>query len=607
MSITETDVLVVGAGPAGLAASALLAEYGIDAVTVTKYPTVAHSPRAHITNQRTMEVFRDLGMEHRVTEVATPNTLMGTNVWATSLAGPELARLMTWGSSLARRADYESASPCSMCNIPQHRLEPLLQEAVQRRDAPLWFSTELIALTQDQSGVCGTVRDRDTGDSHHITARYAIAADGGRSTAAESLEAEFLGETGLGCAVSVWLEADLTDYTAYRPGTLYWLCQPGNDYWVGSGTFICVTPWTEWVLLFMYDPADGEPDLSEAAVSARARTVIGDPDISVRIKSVSNWQINHQVARHYRHGRVFLAGDAAHRHPPANGLGTNTSIQDSYNLAWKLAAVLRGQADDALLDSYHSERQPVGQQVVDRAMQSVHNMRPISEALGFRPGQTAAEGWASVDELGANTAAGRKRRQQLADAIELQHYQFNAHGVELGQRYTAGAVADDGTDFPPYQRDPDLYYHPTTHPGARLPHAWLQHGTRTLSTLDITGHGRFTLLTGIGGKPWMEAASLVAAEQGIDLATHMVGHRCAYDDVLGEWARRRDIDESGCLLIRPDHHVAWRSHTLPLDPRRQLAAVVRQLLHPTSTQEPTPSTTSRTETYDAHHHPPHDR
>ena len=577
MSVFDTDVLVVGAGPAGLTATALLADYGIDAVTITKYASTANSPRAHITNQRTMEVFRDLGFEDRVREVAVPNELMGNNVWATSFAGRELARLMTWGSGVGRKAEYEAASPSAMCNIPQHILEPVILEAAEKRGADIRFSTELIGIRQDADSVHALVRERDTGTEHEIRARYAIGADGGRSTVAEQLGFEFDGESALGCAANVWLEADLTRYTEHRPGTLYWMCQPGTDYWVGSGTFICVRPWTEWVMLFMYDPSEGEPDLSEEAVRDRARTLIGDPSVDIRIKAVSEWQINHLVSRRYRDGRVFLAGDAAHRHPPANGLGTNTSIQDSYNLAWKLALVLRGGAGEGLLDTYHEERQPVGKQVVDRAMKSVHDMRPISEALGFSAGQSSADGWRSLDELFSDTRTGRTRRDELRSAVELQNYQFNAHGVELGQRYSSSAVITESR-APDRERDAELHYQPTTVPGAYLPHVWLQHGDQRLSTLDIVGRGRFTLLTGIGGRPWMDAAEKIAAELGIEVSARQVGLRCEYDDVLGEWTRLREIDDAGCLLVRPDRHVAWRSAGSVADPVSALRQALTRTL-----------------------------
>ena len=564
MNDIETDVLIVGAGPAGLTAAALLARYGVEAVTVTKHPGTAHSPRAHITNQRTVEVFRDLGLEERVRDAAVPNELMGNNVWATSFAGREIARLMTWGSGTARHADYTAASPSAMCNIPQHVLEPIIRAGAEEAGADLRFSTELDEIIQDGDGVTASVRVRTTGETYRIRAKYAIGADGGRSRVAEQAGIAMIGEMGLGAAMNIWLEADLTKYTAHRPGTLYWMAQPGKDYWVGSGTWICVKPWTEWVLLCMYDPADGTPDMDEESLIMRARTTIGDPSVDIRIKSASTWQINHVVAETYQKGRVFLAGDAAHRHPPANGLGTNTSIQDSFNLAWKLASVLRGVSSPELLDTYTQERQPVGRQVVDRAMQSVRDMRPISEALGFEPGQSAADGWRNLDDLFA--PGGAARRARLADAVRQQNYQFNAHGMELDQRYSSAAIIDDGVPEPTDDRDRVLYHHPTTHPGARLPHAWLENERRRVSTLDITGHGRMTLLVGPDGEAWRDAARTVSAESGLPIDVRAVGVRCEYDDVLGDWGAVREIGDDGALLVRPDHHIAWRAHIAAGDP-----------------------------------------
>lgn len=574
----ETDVLVVGAGPAGLTLSALLAKYGVSAITVTKYSGTAHSPRAHITNQRTMEVFRDLGIEPDVKNVATPNDLMCNNVWASSFAGPEIARLLTWGGGPERRSEYELASPSAMCNIPQHILEPVLHRASVDLGADLRFSTELVSLVQDYDGVRATVRRRGDGGEYTVRAKYAVGCDGGRSTVVEQLGFPLTGESGLGAAMNVWLEADLTKYTAHRPGTLYWICQPGNDYWVGSGTWICVKPFTEWVLLFMYDPAEGEPDTSEEALIARARTTIGDPDIAVRIKSSGSWQINHIVADTYRIGRVFIAGDAAHRHPPANGLGTNTSVQDSFNLAWKLAWVLKGNAGPALLDSYDQERQPVGKQVVDRALKSVEDMLPISKALGFEPGQSAEEGQAALDGLTAPGSEGERRRKVLADAVQLQSYQFNTLGVEIDQRYQSAALVSDGTPWPEADRDPELHHHPTTHPGARLPHTWLQLDSQQVSTLDLTGHGEFTVLTGIGGEAWVEAAEKVGAELGVPVNAHVIGKPGGYQDFLGRWPRLREIGDSGVLLVRPDHHIAFRSDSVTADPIADLESALRTVL-----------------------------
>jgi 2,4-dichlorophenol 6-monooxygenase len=568
----------VGAGPAGLAATALLAKYGIRSLTVSRYPATANSPRAHITNQRTVEVFRDLGIEERVRAIATPNRLMANNVWATSFAGTELARLQTWGTGEARKQDYENASPCEMCNAPQHLLEPVILGVARDAGAQFLFNTELKHIVDDAEGVTATLTDLPTGETFRIRARYAIGADGGNSLVASDIGFEMEGRMGLGAAVNCWLEVDLSKYCAHRPGVLYWMTQPGNNYWLGAGTFVCVRPWNEWVMLFMYDPAEGEPDLSEEAIIARARAIIGDPDIPVKVKSANKWKINRVVAKDMKRGRVFLAGDAAHRHPPANGLGTNTSIQDAYNLAWKIAMVLKGQAGPALLDTYSPERQPVAQRVVGRAMKSVNDMLAIADAIGFQPGQSAEEGWANVDELFSNSARGRERRKALEAAVQVQNYQFNCHGVELGQVYESGAVVRGGAEPDAVLRDPELYYQPSTYPGASVPHAWLEYGMQRVSTLDLCGHGRFTLLTGLAGKAWIAAAAAVGAELGIELAAYAIGPGCDVLDVHGSWARVRNMDESGCVLVRPDRHIAWRMQECSGDPVVQLRAVLVSIL-----------------------------
>ena len=382
----------------------------------------------------------------------------------------------------------------------------------------------------------------------------------------------------LGAALNIWLEADLTKYTDYRPGVLYWMAEPGNDYWVGSGTWINVKPFTEWVLLCMYDPAEGEPDLDHEALIARAQQTIGDPDVEVRIKAASTWRINRVVATSYQRGRAFIAGDAAHRQAPANGLGTNTSIQYAFNLAWKLAMVVNGDADESLLETYDAERQPVGDRVVNRAWKSVEGMGVISEALGFRPGQSAAEGWASLDELVSAEGGAAARRKQLAEAIDLQNYQFNAHGIDMGQYYDSTAVIDGSSTAPHTEWDQDLYHVPSTVPGATVPHAWVQRGTETISTLDLVGHGRFTLITGIDDATWREAAGQVSAELGAEIAVEQIGIRSDNDDVWNRWTNIREISDSGALLVRPDRHISWRTDAAPEDAVTALRDVMYAVL-----------------------------
>ena len=578
-AVLETDVLVIGSGPAGSGAALALATLGVDHMVITKYRWTANTPRSHITNQRTVEIFRDLGIDADVLAQGTEHDLMGETVFCSSLTGDELGRVRTWETAPERASDYLTASPSPNCDIPQTLLEPILVGHAASRGSRIRFDTEYVGLEQDADGATVTVRDRTTGHEYAIRAKYVLGADGGRSKIAEDVGLPFEGEMDVAGSMNIVFHADLSHLVAHRPSVLYWVLQPGSDVGgIGLGLVRMVRPWNEWLTVWGYDNTQPPPVVDDAEAVRIVHQLIGDDSVPVTIRSTSLWGNNKRYATRYRSGRVFCMGDACHRHPPSNGLGSNTSIQDAYNLAWKLAHVLRGTAGEGLLESYDAERAPIGKQIVLRANKSIEEFGPIFDALGLLGESDPEVMQRHIAARADNTPEAAEQRTKLRKALELKNYEFNAHGVELGHRYASSAVVSDGTPEPAHTRDPELHYHPTTWPGARLPHVWLGRGGHRVSTHDLAGKGRFALFTGISGEAWAAAAEQVAAELGVELGAHVIGPGREHIDLYDDWARAREVGEDGCVLVRPDAHVAWRSHGLADDPAAELSRVLRTVL-----------------------------
>jgi len=579
----ETDVLIIGTGPAGSATAALLSSYGVENMVVNRYRWLANTPRAHITNQRTMEVLRDLGreVEDEAYLFCSHQELMGENVFCESLAGEEIGRMKSWGNHPLSKAEHLLSSPTMMNDLPQTFIEPLLFKTACSRGTQARMSTEYQSHVQDADGVTTTCLDRLTGKQVTIRSKYLIGADGGNSKVAAVEKLPFEGQMGVGGSMNIIFKADLSKYVAHRPSVLYWVVQPGADVGgIGMGLVRMVRPWNEWLIVWGYDINGPEPVVDTAFATKVVRDLVGDQSLDPEITSVSTWTVNNMFATHMQSGRVFIMGDAAHRHPPSNGLGSNTSIQDSFNLAWKLAAVLKGQAGESLLDTYSQERAPVARQIVTRANQSIGEFGPIFEALGLTESTDPEVMQANMDKRCDATPGAERQRAAIREAIAFKKYEFDAHGVEMNQRYKSSAVVTDGQMEPAYELDAELHYQPTTWPGARIPHAWVydREGAKH-STLDLVGRGRFTLLTGISGEAWAGAAAKVSAAMGIDLAVHVIGPRRDIIDHHGDWARAREVAESGCVLVRPDQHVAWRAEELPDNPEAELSRVLSQLLN----------------------------
>ena len=583
MTDIKTDVLIVGTGPAGSSTAALLSSYGIDNVLINNYSWLAGTPRAHITNQRTMEVLRDLGKEVEAEAYlhATEQDLMGENIFCTSLAGEELGRMKSWGKHPNSRAEHLLSSPSFMNDLPQTFMEPLLYKTACSRGTQSRMSTQYLSHIEDEDGVLSTCLDKLSNKEIKIRSKYLVGADGGNSKVAENIDLPFEGKMGVGGSMNILFKADLSKYVAHRPSVLYWVLQPGADIGgIGMGLVRMIRPWNEWLIVWGYDINQPAPKVDKDFATKVARDLVGDPELEIDLLSVSTWTVNNMYAKTMSKGRVFCAGDATHRHPPSNGLGSNTSIQDGFNLAWKLAYVIKDKAGAELLDTYSIERSPIAKQIVTRANQSIAEFGPIFEALGLTDTQDPVKMKKNMDERKQNSPKAEKQRQALREAIAFKKYEFDAHGVEMNHRYKSNSVLTEGDKEPEFKKDKELFYQPTTYPGARIPHAWVYDKTGVKhSLLDLCGKGNFSIFTGIGGEEWLKAAKNTETQLGIKIQCNIIGPDQDFEDHAGEWSSIREISDSGLILVRPDQHICWRSKDMISNSSEKLMDVMKKILH----------------------------
>ncbi|MBL6617928.1 MAG: FAD-dependent monooxygenase [Reyranella sp.] len=528
--MTHVPVLIVGGGPVGLMASYLLSRLGIRSLLVERHPGTAIHPKARGINARTMEVFRQQGIEAAVRQAGLPPERTGFIVWAKTLAGEEIERRVPWGRS-ERSTDV---SPVRACLCAQDYLEPVLRRsAEQQAPGELRFNTELKGFVQEPAGVVATLSDVTTGTEEKVTAQYMIAADGAQSPVRSALGVGMVGKKDVYDSVNILIEADLRPWTQDRPAALYFI---ENDRL--RGTFLTINAADRWGFLVNslkaqgYAPQDFTPQRSVELV----RLAAGVPDLPVKVLGVAPWVASAHVAEQYRHGRIFLAGDAAHEMPPTGGFGMNTGVQDVHNLCWKLALVLQGRAADALLQTYHDERQPLARAITEQSLAnaiSMGRLQKTHETTGARP-----------------------------------EY-LNEQGMIFGASYVSTAVIPDGSPRPAVA-NPVTDYAPSARPGGRAPHAWLKRrdGER-VSSIDLVGNG-FVLLAGAKGAAWVDGVKAVSLSNGIEVTAITVGNG-ALQPADDGWRKTYGLDEQGAVLVRPDGYVAWRSVGAATDPARTLA------------------------------------
>ncbi len=586
MSDINVPVLIVGGGGAGLTASMLLSSYGIDSLLVSRYPGTSHLPKAHVLQQRTMEVYREVGVADPIYELGTPPENMAFSAWYAGVAGPtaeygrEIARLECWGNG-DRDPNWMKGSPCRQANLPQIRLEPILKaHAEALAPGRIRFNHSFISLEQDSEGVTALIEDRAAGQQYTVRARYLLGCDGGRVVGSQ-VGIEMEGPKELASNVSIYFSADLSAWLRDPEVLIRWLLNPdfGDPL---SGALVPMGPqhWgpqsEEWVFHLLYpfgDPRASDDD----AVKEHMSRVLGIPDFQPEIHLMSRWSIEGIVASQLRVGNVFVLGDAAHRHPPTGGLGLNTAVGDAYNLCWKIAAVLRGQASDSLLDTYEPERKPVGARAVQRSLENFGNHLATAQVLDMTPENSPEDNWAIMRRLWSDEPADQQARVLFENAIASQAMEFYEQNVEYGYTYNA-AIVPDGTPAPQLIDEVHVY-EPSTRPGCTLPHAWLQRLGQRKALCDLAGHGQFLLITGKGGEGWLQAAADIAQERGLPLSAISVNPFSGdWLDIRFDWLRQREVSSAGAVLVRPDRHVAWRSFGASETPRAALEEALGQVL-----------------------------
>lgn len=494
---------------------------------VERHPGTAILPKSRGINARTMEMYRQCGLEAAIRAAGLPTERTGLIVWAESLVGREIERRVPGRATPANMA----VTPTRNCLCAQDDLEPVLRRfAEDSRLGELRFNTELTAFSYNDDGVSGVLLDRMSSTESAIRARYLIAADGAQSRIRRQLGVRMVGEERVYDSVNILFHADLRQWVEHRPAALYFIEQPEL-----RGTFLTINGADRWGFLihslsqYGFRPESFTPEHCIALV----RQAVGVPDLPVSILGVSPWEASAIVADRYRDGPVFLAGDAAHEMPPTGGFGLNTGVQDVHNLVWKLAAVLRGGADPALLDSYHAERQPLAEAITRASLANALSMGRTTRA----------------------TSAVLPRREFL-----------NEQGLIFGASYESNAVIPDGTP-PIVVADPTTEYVPSARPGSRAPHVWLQRGEERLSTIDLF-RAHFTLLAGKDGSAWIDAARQIAWPSWPPLLAYRIGHDLTDPD--GNWHTVYGVQPDGAVLVRPDGYVAWRSASAARDPQRVL-------------------------------------
>lgn len=527
-------VLIVGAGPVGLSMALCLARQNISSLIVEKHSGRTPHPRARGVSMRTMELFRQWGNIDELLKYEFPKEAIRF-IWSESLQGNEVTRVEMKG------LENYTHGPIGASFVTQDCVEEYLHHTLQNhREAEIQFSKEMISFEENDDGVTVKLLDRKTNKEELIHTQYLIAADGAHSAIRKKLEIEMEGPDSLARSCSVYCEFDISQWTKHRPSVGFFFTDPkilGRSLFTAYGK-------NRWIVGMNLKPENTKEDFTDEYCLNEIRRVLDMPNLDIKIINKSFWTMAAQVAKQYRHGRILLVGDAAHRLPPTGGLGMNTGVSDAHNLAWKLAFVINHQASDALLDTYYDERAPIAKRNIEWSTENAKRFFDIFKAIQTGDHET------------------------LKIKLHEQQKNLNYVGLDLGFIYHSKAVQSENDEV--ISVLPDKYI-PTTLPGSRAPYVQLIKDDKAISTLDLFEKD-YVLLIGSDGHKWQTAANELAST--LPLKNYRVAQDGDLIDPENVWHELYEISTTGAVLIRPDGHVAWRSKTMVDDPKNILKKIL---------------------------------
>ncbi|MEV0089743.1 FAD-dependent monooxygenase [Saccharopolyspora sp. NPDC050642] len=498
----RTPVLIVGAGLSGLSTAVFLGLHGTPSLVAERHPGTSTHPKARGQQNHVMEALRLVGLESAMLD-ASPKSQGFLLRIAQSASGPVFREILhdTFLS-------LDHLTPAGSADASQASAERILAERARELGAEVRFSTRLDSFEQDENGVRAVLSDA-TG-TREVHADYLVAADGHRSPIRERLGIGTHGRGALGHSIHWLVRADLSAVVGDRL-VMYYLQNPELS--GGNGVVVSTDHPDQFVVGVGYDPAHEEPaDFTEERSLAQIRLATGVPELDAEILATDSTVTTMQVADRFSAGRVHLVGDAAHTMPPHGGMGGNTAVMDGFYLAWKLAAVLRGEAGPGLLDSHDAERRPVGELIAENQFRNA--------IVRNRPDLAREDDAPPIED----------------PAVLLFGYRHN--GAVVREPGDEGELLENATS-------------PTGRPGSRAPHVRLSTPDGEVSTIDLFGRG-FVLLT--GSEAWAGAAEEVATALGVRLEPQLIG-----GEVTGDWTGPYGVGADGAVLVRPDRFIAWRS------------------------------------------------